>query len=232
MTRSVPGRLGGLLEECGTLLQVALDTPSPYEALRIGVQALAGKAVVLEAGTPLVKSYGAKAAGLLKAVGSEAVIADLKTFDTGGLEVAIAAEAGADATTVLALAPEDTIAEAVREAEKRGVAVIADLIGHPSPVEAAAAMSRLGVHIILLHVGVDVQRRQGLTARGVLELVPRVREAFGGPVAVAGGIRPGEAGSFARAGADIVVIGSGITRAGDPRAAALEALRNIRPTCP
>jgi len=227
----VPGRLGGLLEECTTLVQVALDTPDPLEAVRIGVRALAGPGVILEAGTPLVKSYGARAAGLLRAVGSPAVVADMKTFDTGALEARIAWEGGADATTVLALAPDETVRGAVEEAEKRGMAVIADLIGHRDPVGAAGRLAGLGVHIVLLHVGVDTQRMLGVTAEDLLGLIPRVAEAFGGPVAVAGGIRPESAGDYARAGASIVVIGSGITRAPDPRRAVVEALRGVRPTC-
>ena len=82
-----------------------------------------------------------------------------------------------------------------------------------------------------MHVGIDVQRRLGLTASKVLELVGKVAEAFNGPVAVAGGIKPEEAGKVAGAGASIVIIGSGITRAEDPRMAAMKALKNANITC-
>ncbi len=228
---TVPGRLGKLIDECGTLVQVALDLRDPYKALRIGRSALVAKSIILEAGTPLVKSYGISSVTLLRALDPPAVVADMKTFDTGALEVDIAADAGADATTVLALAPEETVREAARRAEERGVALIVDTIGHPDPVEAARQARRLGGHIVLLHVGVDVQKRLGLTAASMAGLIGKVREAFQGPVAVAGGIRPGQAGDMARAGASIVVIGGGITRARDPREAAITAVRETRPTC-
>ena len=228
----VPGRLGERLEECMGLLQVALDLTRIEDAVRIGFAAAVSPAVILEAGTPLIKAEGARAAAILRSLPQDPiVVADTKTFDTGALEVAIAADAGADAATVLALAPDETIVEAVEEAERRGVAVIGDLIGHPDPVEGARRLARLGVHIAQVHVGVDVQRKLGLTASQMPELVSRVAEAFQGPVAVAGGIKPGEAGEMARAGASIVVIGGGITRARDPREAAVEAVRSLRPGC-
>ncbi len=233
MVAGVPGRLGERLGECGALLQVALDVVEAYDALRVGFQAAVSPSVVLEAGTPLVKSEGLRVVRLLRALPQEpVVVADTKTFDTGRLEFRIAAEAGADAATVLALAPEETIEEAVAAGEEYGIAVIGDLIGYPDPVEGASRLRRLGAHIALLHIGIDVQRRLGITAGQLPELVSRVREAFGGPVAVAGGVKPHEAGALARAGASIIVIGSAIVKARDPRAAAEEAVRSLRPGCP
>ena len=232
MSSGVPGRLGELLDGCGRLLQVALDFTSPWDALRTGLAALVGKAVVLEAGTPLIKSYGVDAVRMLHSIpGAGAVVADTKTVDTGGLELALAAEAGADAATVLALAPEETVREMVAEGERRGVAVMADLIGVGDPVRAAERLRRLGVHIALFHIGIDVQKRLGVTAGQRAGLVRRLREAFGGPIAVAGGVKPGEAGELAGAGADIVIIGGAITRSPDPRASAAEALRGLAPRC-
>jgi len=229
----VPGRLGERLEECGGLLQVALDLDDIAVAVRIGFQAAVSPAVVLEAGTPLVKVEGLRAARILRALPQEpVVVADTKTFDTGRLEFTLAHRYGADAATVLALAPDETIEEAVSAGEELGMAVIGDLIGHPDPVEGARRLRRLGVHVALLHIGIDVQRRLGITAGQIPDLVARVREAFQGPVAVAGGVKPGEAGTLARAGAQIIVIGGAITKASDPRGAAAEAVRNIRPGCP
>lgn len=230
--KSIPGRLGKRLEECGSVLQVALDLTSLRQALEIGYQALVSPAVILEAGTPLVKAEGLRMASLLKALPQEpVVVADLKTFDTGGLEVSLAAGNGFDATSVLALAPDETIAEAVEAANRHGVALYGDLIGHPNPVEGAKRLRELGVHVALMHIGIDVQRKLGITAGQLGELISRIKEVFQGPVAVAGGVKPGETGSLARAGADIIIIGSAITKAEDPREAAAEAVRNMRPRC-
>ncbi len=229
---NVPGRLGSLLEECGGLLQVALDFTSVREALRVGYLAAVAPSVVLEAGTPLIKAEGMRAVHLLTSLPQDpVVVADTKTFDTGRLEVGLAAGHGASAATVLALAPDETIREAVEGAEEAGIALYGDLIGHPDPVEGARKLASLGVHVALLHIGIDVQRRLGITAGQVPDLVSRVKEAFGGVVAVAGGVRPGGVGRLARAGADIIIIGSAITKAGDPRGEAVRAVRELRPRC-
>lgn len=232
MASSVPGRLGEKLEECGSLIQVALDVSSLREALSIGYASLVGPAVILEAGTPLVKSEGLRASALLRALPQDpVVVADLKTMDTGGLEAGLAAEHGFDASTVLALAPDETIREAAQTAASRGMALYGDLIGHPEPVAGAVRLRELGAHIAILHIGIDVQRRLGVTAAQLGELIARVKEAFKGPVAVAGGVKPEEAGRLARLGADVVIIGSAITRAGNPRQAAAEAVKSLRPRC-
>ncbi|GAB6148466.1 orotidine 5'-phosphate decarboxylase / HUMPS family protein [Stetteria hydrogenophila] len=228
----MPGLLGSQLSSCKRLVQVALDLTKAWDALRIASQVSGLEGVILEAGTPLIKSEGVGVARLLKALpGSPAVVADMKTMDTGALEVALAAEAGADASTVLALADDATIRGAVEEAERRGIALMADLINVKDPVGEAERLARLGVHVAILHIGIDVQRRLGITASKVPELISKVAEAFNGPVAVAGGIKPEEAGRVAEAGASIIIIGGGITKAGDPRGAAIKALESAGVKC-
>ena len=226
------GYLFRALSSCGRILQVALDFTSLSEALRVAHLMPRSEAVILEAGTPLIKSRGMQAVRLLKLLpGGHLVMADTKTMDTGALEVSLAAEAGADAVSVLAVAPEETIGEAVDKAKEYGLAVYGDMIGHSDPLEAARTLRRLGVHVALLHIGIDVQRRLGLTASQLRDLIGRVAGEFQGPVAVAGGIKPGETGALASAGASIVVIGGGITKARDPAAAAQRALEGLRPSC-
>ncbi len=232
MEARIPGRLGDELSRCGRLLQVALDVTEAWRALNIAASLADLRGVVLEAGTPLIKAAGLGVARLLKALpGGRPVLADTKTVDTGALEVRLAGENGADAMTVLALAPQETIREAVRESRSLGIAVVGDLIGVEDPVRGAERLARLGVDVALLHVGIDVQRSLGLTAAQVPGLVEKVAKAFGGVVAVAGGIKPAEAGVLARAGASIVVIGGGILRAPDPRAAAEAALGSMGVSC-
>lgn len=228
----VPGALGAYLASCGRLVQTALDLTNAWDALRVASRVSDIDGVILEAGTPLVKSEGARVARLLKALpGSKPVVVDMKTMDTGALEVRIAAVAGADATTVLALADDSTIKSAVEEAESHGVAVMGDLINTVDPVRAAERLAKLGVHIAIVHIGIDVQRRLGLTAAKALELIGKISEVFNGPVAAAGGIKPEEAGKVVEAGASIVIIGGGITKASDPRSAALTAAKSAGVSC-
>ena len=232
MPKGIPGPLGERLDECGTLLQVALDLTRLDDALRIGYDSLVSPAVILEAGTPLIKTVGLREASLLRALPqSPLLVADTKTFDTGRLEVELAASHGFHAASVLALAPEETIREAAKAAEEKGITLYGDLIGHPDPVEGAKRLRSLGVHVALLHIGIDVQRKFGITAGQLPDLITRIRETFQGPVAVAGGVKPGETGMLAKAGADIIIIGSAITKSSNPRKAAEEAVRNMRPRC-
>lgn len=229
---NVSGSLGSQLASCKRLVQVALDFTRMWDALRVASRVSDLEGVILEAGTPLIKAEGVHVARLLKALpGSRPVVADMKTMDTGALEVSMAAEAGADAATVLAVADDATIRDSVEEAESRGIALMGDLINVRDPVREAERLSKLGVHIAIMHIGIDVQRRLGLTASKVLELFGKVAEAFNGPIAVAGGIKPEEAGRVAEAGASIIIIGSGITRAEDPRMATMKALKNANITC-
>ncbi|MET1128326.1 MAG: orotidine 5'-phosphate decarboxylase / HUMPS family protein [Thermoproteota archaeon] len=184
--------------------------------------------LVLEVGTPLVKSAGAAAISVVKSVaGGRPVVADTKTADAGAVEVQLASDAGADAVTVLAAAPDPTVEEVVREARRRGVAVIADLLGVRDPLSRAEELASLGVDVVEVHVGVDAQRLLGVTAASMEDVVRRVSERFPGPVAVAGGLNAETAPRMVRAGASIVVVGGAIVRAEDPVAAAREILRRI-----
>ena len=216
------------------VLQVALDFVRTVDAVRLAslLRRELGPVFIAEAGTPLIKSEGLASVSVLAAVVEPApVLADMKTADTGALETGIAGEAGAWASTVLASAPDETIADAVREARRRGMSVVADLIGVRDPVSRAEELASLGVDVVEVHVGIDVQRSLGLTAADVRDLVRRVSEKFPGPVAVAGGLRRETAPSMVEAGASVIVVGGAITKAEDPVEAArgiIEAIRRPR----
>ncbi len=232
MAGGVPGRLGSALGSCVRLLQVALDYTRAWDAVKNASRIADLKGVVLEVGTPLLKAEGVRIIRLLRALSAgPVVVADTKTVDAASVEVGLVASAGGDALTVLAVADDTVLRAAVEEAESRGVAVVGDMIGSRDVVQDAERLSRLGVHVALLHVGIDVQRRLGITAAKMPELIEKVAGAFGGPVAVAGGVRPEEAGMLAEAGASIVIIGGAIARAPDPREATARALQGIKPEC-
>ena len=225
-------RLVELARMRGPLLQVALDFTDAADALRTlaAVKHSLGEEVfVAEAGTPLVKAAGVGVARLLSAVAAPSpVLVDMKTADTGALEARMAAEAGADATTVLGLSPDETIESAASEARRQGIALVADLLGVKDPVKRAEELAALGVDIVEVHVGIDAQRALGMTAAELRGLVRRVAEVFPGPVSVAGGLNARTAPAMVEAGASIVVVGGAITRSPDPGAAAKAILEAIR----
>ncbi len=228
----VPGRLGEALTKCGHLLQIALDFIDPWRALRVGIESRVGPAVILEAGTPLIKSFGMNSVKMLSSLpGSPIVIADTKTMDTGEIEVSLAASYGASAASVLAVAPDETIKEAVATGNDLEISIYGDLIGSTNPLSDAERLWSLGVHVALFHIGIDLQKRLGLTASQRIEIIEKIRDAFPGPIAVAGGVKPSEVEDLVKAGVDIVIIGSAITRSEDPRAMSLEAYRGLSPKC-
>ncbi len=210
-------------------LQVALDLLSLDKALEIARAAWENGATILEAGTPLIKSVGMEAVRALRREFPDAVIvADMKAMDVGALEVSMAADAGADIVTVMGVADDAVIEQAVKEANRRGVLVELDLMAHPNPIDRARWAKKAGVHIVGIHIGIDTQRRLGITAEDVPQLVSDVAKAFEGIVSVAGGVRAESIPKLLSAGANIVVVGSAITRADDPGAATKRIVEMIR----
>ncbi len=228
MERLPRGRLGSALSQCGSVLQVALDVDNLWRALSVAAALPRSPAVALEAGTPLVKAFGADAVrGLRGVAGERPVIADTKTVDAGALEVAIVAGAGADAATLLSVASDATVEAALREASQRGVALYLDLMTSRDPEGDAVRAEKLGIDVLLLHLGVDVQAATGERVTARRKLVEELSQSFKGAIAVAGGVKPGEAGELAAAGASIIIIGGAITRAPDPGEAAKQALESL-----
>jgi 3-hexulose-6-phosphate synthase/6-phospho-3-hexuloisomerase len=200
------------------VLQVALDLMHLKRALEIARESLEGGADWIEAGTPLIKSEGVECLRALKReFPGRTLVADMKTMDVGAFEVEIAAKAGADVVTVLGLSDDGTISESVLAARKYGAAVMLDLMNVPDKVARAIRAEELGVSYVCLHVGIDEQMRgEG----SPLDVVSKVASAIGIPLAVAGGITSETAPRMIERGASIIIVGGGIIKTGDVRAAA------------
>jgi len=212
-------------------LQVALDLLSVDEALRIAKEAWNNGAEILEAGTPLIKKEGMRAVRVLREKFPEAIIvADMKTMDVGGLETKIAHDAGADIVTVLAVASDATILEALEYARKHGVLVMADLISHPNPEARVLELLEMDVDILGVHLGIDVQKKLGISAssKATIEITRRIRKLFKKPIAVAGGLKPGKIAPLVKAGANIIIVGSAITKSPNPGDVVSEILKELK----
>lgn len=195
------------------VLQVALDLLDLPRALAIGDEAVRGGADWIEAGTPLIKSEGMEAVRAIRArFPDRVVVADMKVADAGAIEVEMAARAGASVVCILADADDTVIGEAVRTASVFGVDLMADLLNAPDPVNRAMELELLGVQIINAHVGVDQQ----MIGKDSLHLLKELRGSVGVRLAVAGGLGPATAAKAAEMGADIVIVGSFITRSAKP----------------
>ena len=194
------------------VLQVALDLVELERALAIAGEAVAGGADWLEIGTPLIKSEGMRAVtSIQSAYPDRIIVADMKTADTGAIEVEMAAKSGADIICVLGASDNAVIAESVRAAHKYGVRIMADLISVPNPSVRANELEQLGVDYICAHTGIDQQ----MTGTDSLELLQKVIREVSIPVAAAGGITDSTASGAIAVGAGIVIVGGAIIRSSD-----------------
>lgn len=195
------------------VLQVALDVMQLSRAVGIADEAVAGGADWVEVGTPLIKSEGAEAVRTMKKrFPGRRIIADTKTMDTGAFEVEIMAKAGADIVTVLGLADDATISEAVEAGRKYGTGIMVDMINVPDRVKRSKEVAALGVEIVCLHMGIDTQMRGESPP---LDILKRIAADIDIPVAVAGGITSANAGQYVEAGAYDIIVGGAITKTDD-----------------
>jgi 3-hexulose-6-phosphate synthase/6-phospho-3-hexuloisomerase len=191
------------------ILQVALDMLELDRAIEIGRESLEGGADWLEAGTPLIKSEGMPAIRTLRdTFHAVKIVADMKTMDTGALELEMAAKSGASVVSILAVADNATIKEAIESAHKYGVALMVDIINSEEPVKRAKELQELGADYVCVHVGID-QQMQGMDTLNLLE---QVAAAVNIPLAVAGGVDAESATDAVNLGADIIIVGGNITR--------------------
>ncbi len=197
-------------------IQLALDLLEIDRAIRLAKEA-SEYIDLIEAGTPLIKSEGMAAIRAIRsAFPDHTIVADMKTADTGAIEVEIAAKSGADIITILGGADDSTIEDAVRSARKYGVKLMADLLSVDDPVNRAKKLEKRGIDYICVHVGID-QQMKGMDA---LDLLEKVVDAVDIDVAVAGGLNSMTAAQAAALGADIIIVGGAITRSDDASAAA------------
>jgi 3-hexulose-6-phosphate synthase len=200
-------------------LQVALDLRDLDEAIKIAHKSAQGGVDWIEAGTPLIKSAGMDAVTKLRNLfPHKVIVADLKTMDAGFLETEMAALAGADVVCILGIAPDSTIKDAVGAGKKFGVKIFADLIGVSNPIERAKQLEQLGVDIIGFHIGIDQQLRSGFD-KIPFPILTKLKDTVKITIAVAGGLKAETIPQAIESGANILIVGSAITRSVDPQKA-------------
>lgn len=191
---------------------MALDLLELDRSIQIAKEAIAGGADWIEAGTPLIKSEGMDAVReMKKALPGVKIVADMKTVDTGAMEVEMAAKAGADVVALLAASDNSTVEDALRAARKYGVQIMIDLLTVPDPVKRSKELEKLGVDYICVHAGIDQQ----MTGRDNIDLLDRILKEVNLPVAAAGGIDADSGADAISAGAAIVIVGGNVVRSAD-----------------
>jgi len=206
-------------------LEVALDIPD-WRRVEGIIRALPrSDAIIIEAGTPLIKRYGVEVVQKIHQLRPETVVlADLKTLDTGNLEARMAGDATADVIAFSGLAPVKTMEKFIEECKKVGALSLMDTLNVQDPV---AVLEKLTVkpNVVELHRAIDVEQAQESAWGDIGE----IRRVCGNNVlvAVAGGIRVDKVETALDAGADILVVGRAITAAKDVNGAARAFLQRM-----
>ncbi|MFZ1314710.1 bifunctional 5,6,7,8-tetrahydromethanopterin hydro-lyase/3-hexulose-6-phosphate synthase [Methanothrix sp.] len=210
-------------------LQVAFDLVDTAEVRRVLSALPESDHILIEVGTPLVKMLGMSVVKEIRAIRPGAfVILDLKTLDTGNLEVRLAADSTADAVVISGLAPKKTIELSINEARKTGIYSIIDMLNVDDPLAVLRGLNVLP-DVVELHRAIDMEH-SAHSWQNIPEIKALAEEGRRLLVAVAGGIRTDTEGAALAAGADILVVGRAITRSGDIRDMAEQFLTGLKQT--
>ncbi len=201
-------------------LQIAIDNPDLDEALRLA-QLVGPYADVIEVGTPLLKSVGARIISELRALHPHTrILADAKTPDVGALEAKVIFGAGADMMTVMASAALATVRFALEEAQKQGnKTILCDLTAVPDAVARGKQLREVGLEWVVLHRGIDEELAGKPRTPAYFSDLDNLA-ALGLKVAVAGGVSLDTLESYVSHPVSILVVGRAITEAPDPATAA------------
>ena len=211
-------------------LQVALDLVDLGVVRKVLSQLPDSDHLLIEVGTPLVKKFGAQVVKEIRNVRpSSFVVLDLKTLDTGNLEVRLAADATADAVVISGLAPTKTIELAIKESRKTGIYSIIDMLNVSNPLEVLRSLSTLP-DVVEMHRAIDQEAE-----KHNWEVIAEIKKMAADSdqrllVAVAGGIRVDTVASALKSGADIIVTGRAITASKDVKDAAEQFLAELKQT--
>jgi 3-hexulose-6-phosphate synthase len=198
-------------------LQVALDRLSLDEAVRLATS-VQPYADVIEVGTSLIKEFGMESVRRMRqALPSTQLLADVKTNDNARYEFELCYAAGADIATVMGAMPDATIQTCVTVAREQGKQVMIDLLA--TSVERQQELLKYREAIFGVHVSKDVQEAGEGSAVSIVSRLPDW--AAERKVAIAGGIRLDDIPALGeRLPTLTVIVGTAITGAADPMAAA------------
>lgn len=206
-------------------LQVALDYVSLPPAL-VMASLVAPEVDIIEIGTPLCKAAGVNAIKSIREIcPDKLILADFKTPDVGGIEAAMAFDAGADMITVIGGAALATVKEALALANERGKEMLMELTGVRDILARAAEWRQIGVQRLVYHREWDAQTAGRQWTEDDKDTI-RQLIAMGFQVTITGGLTLELIPFFADIPASVLICGRSIREQPDPRAAA----RQIRLT--
>ncbi|MGC4018226.1 MAG: 3-hexulose-6-phosphate synthase [Muricomes sp.] len=198
-------------------LQLALDDLTLEEALEL-TEKVQDYIDIIEIGTPFVYQEGMRAVKIFKERFPEkSVLADMKIMDAGYYETEEALKAGADYVTVLGVTDNLTIKGCIEAAEKYGKEIVVDMICVPDMPGRIHELEELGAHGLAVHVGTD---QQAIGRKPIDDLRVMAEHCKKAKISVAGGISAETAPEYVALKPDVLIVGSQITHAEDPKEAA------------
>jgi 3-dehydro-L-gulonate-6-phosphate decarboxylase len=201
------------------MLQIAMDYTSLPKALAMAVL-VAPEVDIIEIGTPLCKAAGMEAVRAMREIcPDKLILADVKTPDVGGLEAAMAFDAGADMMTVIGGAAIPTVKEALAVARKRGKDMLMELTGVRDILARATEWRQIGVERIVYHREWDAQSAGREWTQEDKDIVRKLID-MGYKVTITGGMTIDLLPFFADLPVSVLICGRHIRESADPRASA------------
>ena len=196
------------------LLQIAFDKPE-HLALLPHVKPFAD---IIEIGTPVLKRFGISAITTARELcPGVMVLADTKTVDGGQLEADMVFGAGAAFMTVLSCASRATHETVGRRAQAFGATVIVDTITESGKAQLLPPDATFpeSFGYVAVHSPTDA-RLAGNTSTAHIDAVKQMHD-LGFRVSLAGGIGPDTLAAVIAVNPEILVVGSAITEAANPK---------------
>jgi len=186
-------------------LQLAIDLEDIQGAINL-IRKTKDSIDIFEYGTPLVINFGLEGLQKIRTEFPDiTLLADLKIMDVASYEVTQAFKYGADITTILGVAEDQSIKDAIKTAHEAGKEILVDMIGVQDIENRAREVDEFGADYVGTHTGYDLQA-----------LGQNPFEAFN---LIKNNVSKTKT---AKANPDLLIIGGAISTADDPAEAAAE----------
>lgn len=200
-------------------LQLAIDLEDIQGAINL-IRKTKDSIDIFEYGTPLVINFGLEGLQKIRTEFPDiTLLADLKIMDVASYEVTQAFKYGADITTILGVAEDQSIKDAIKAAHEAGKEILVDMIGVKDIENRAREVDEFGADYVGTHTGYDLQ---ALGQNPFEEFNLITNNVSKTKTAIAGGIKLSASEEIKKANPDLLIIGGAISTVDDPAEAAAE----------
>ena len=200
-------------------LQLAIDLEDIQGAINL-IRKTKDSIDIFEYGTPLVINFGLEGLQKIRTEFPDiTLLADLKIMDVASYEVTQAFKYGADITTILGVAEDQSIKDAIKAVHEAGKEILVDMIGVKDIENRAREVDEFGADYVGTHTGYDLQ---ALGQNPFEEFNLIKNNVSKTKTAIAGGIKLSASEEIKKANPDLLIIGGAISTVDDPAEAAAE----------